>query len=63
MRRAFVVQLGSDTRPPEFHFDGWVEEVDTGRELRFRSTDELLTFLAECIARAQQDRPDDDNGS
>jgi len=28
---------------------GCVEEVDTGRELRFRSTDELLEFLGKCF--------------
>lgn len=28
---------------------GFIEEVDTGRELRFRSTDHLLAFLAECF--------------
>jgi hypothetical protein len=27
--------------------EGWVEEVDTGNELRFRSKDELLKFLGE----------------
>jgi hypothetical protein len=48
MRRAFVLQLGPDTRAAQRHFDGWIEEVDTGRELRFRSTDELLSFLSQC---------------
>jgi hypothetical protein len=54
MRCAFVLQLGTDTRPAHRHYDGRIEEVDSGRELRFRSTDELLTFLAECFERAQQ---------
>jgi hypothetical protein len=27
--------------------EGWAEEVDTGKELRFRSNDELLKFLGE----------------
>jgi hypothetical protein len=48
MRRAFVLQLGSGTQPAERHFEGGIEEVDTSRELRFRSTEELLSFLAEC---------------
>jgi hypothetical protein len=26
-----------------------VEEVDSGKELRFRSNDELLKFLGECF--------------
>jgi hypothetical protein len=49
MRSAFVLRLGSDTRPDQQHYEGWIEEVDTGRELRFRSTDELLGFLGECF--------------
>jgi hypothetical protein len=53
MKRAFVLQLGPDTNPPG-SFDGWIEEVDTGRELRFRSTKQLLEFLGECFRLAQQ---------
>ena len=48
MRQAFVLQLGADTDPARQHFTGVIEEVDTGRELRFKSTDELLAFLAQC---------------
>jgi hypothetical protein len=33
--------------PSEGRLEGWVEEVDTGKELRFRSKDELLNFLSE----------------
>ena len=47
MRCAFVVRLGSETKPSEGRFEGWVEEVDTGNDLRFRSKDELLRFLGE----------------
>jgi len=49
MRQAFVVQLGSETETARRHFEGFIEEVDTGRELRFRSTDELLEFLGRCF--------------
>ena len=45
MKRAFVVRLSPETRPSEKRFEGWVEEVDTGQELRFRSSAELLKFL------------------
>jgi hypothetical protein len=45
MRLAFVLRLGNDTRPADGFFEGWVEEVDSCTELRFRSTDELLKFL------------------
>jgi hypothetical protein len=47
MRGAFVVQLGPETRPAEGQFEGWVEEVDSCTEVRFRSTEELLKFLAQ----------------
>jgi hypothetical protein len=53
MRAAFVIQLDSDTHPAERHVTGRIEEVDTGRELRFRSTDELLAFLCQCFELAQ----------
>jgi hypothetical protein len=45
MRGAFVVQLGPETKPAEGRFEGWVQEVDSCRELRFRSSEELLKFL------------------
>jgi hypothetical protein len=47
MRLAFVLRLGNDTRPADGFFEGWVEEVDSCTELRFRSTDELLNFLGQ----------------
>jgi hypothetical protein len=47
MRGAFVVRLGPETEPKQGLFEGWVEEVDSCDELRFRSTDELLKFLGE----------------
>ena len=47
MRAAFVVRLGRDTKPAQSYFEGWVEEVDSGNELRFHSTTELLGFLGQ----------------
>jgi hypothetical protein len=47
MRGAFVVQLGSETKPAEGKFEGWVKEVDSCTELRFRSVEELLKFLGQ----------------
>ena len=52
MRQAFVLQLGSKTESARRHFEGFIEEVDTGRELRFRSTDEMLEFLGKCFDQA-----------
>ena len=50
MKRAFVIRLSPDTNPAKGKFQGHVEEVDTGRELKFRSLDEFLAFLQECMA-------------
>jgi hypothetical protein len=47
MRLAFVLRLGHDTRPADGFFEGWVEEVDSCTEFRFRSTEELLKFLGQ----------------
>lgn len=47
MKCAFVVRLGPKTNPRAHRLDGWVEEVDTGSELRFLSQDELLSFFNE----------------
>jgi hypothetical protein len=47
MRAAFIVRLGRDTKPDQDYFEGWVEEVDSGNELRFHSTTELLRFLGQ----------------
>jgi hypothetical protein len=58
MRQAYVVKLGAETNSSKREFVGCVEEVDTGRELRFTSTEELLTFLAECFDRGDQDDVD-----
>jgi hypothetical protein len=60
MRGAFVVRLARETNPFEDHFEGSVEEVDSGKELKFRSSAELVTFLGECFQAAIRDTPRDD---
>jgi hypothetical protein len=52
MRLAFVIRLGSDTRPAEGVFEGWVEEVDTCTGSRFHSREELLKFLGQRFEMA-----------
>lgn len=47
MKCAFVVRLGPGTKPSEDRFEGSIEEVDTAKELKFRSKEELLQFLGE----------------
>lgn len=62
MRLAFVIRLGSDSRPSDGIFEGWVEEVDSCTELRFRSTNELLGFLGQrfdLVTSAAADKPAD----
>jgi hypothetical protein len=49
MKLAFVIRLGSDSRPSQGLFEGWVEEVDSCTERRFHSTGELLAFLGQCF--------------
>jgi hypothetical protein len=43
--------------------EGWVEEVDTGREIHFRSETELLGFLRERVAEirglSREGKPDE----
>jgi hypothetical protein len=53
MRWAFVLQLGSRTDPSGKQLEGSIEEVDSGTELRFRSTDELVAFLCRQFEAAQ----------
>jgi hypothetical protein len=60
MKQAYVLQLGSETDAARRHFEGRIEEVDTGRELRFKSTDELLAFLAECFDKSRKREPEPD---
>jgi len=54
MKWSFVLTLGAGTKPCQRQIEGWIEEVDTGRELRFRNTDELLVFLCQCFISAQE---------
>ena len=52
MRGAFVVQLRKAT--PGSQLEGLVEEVDTGKQAKFLSENELIGFLRECFAETQQ---------
>ncbi len=64
MRQAFVLTLGYETEVSRRQFVGSIEEVDTGRELRFRSTEELLEFLAQCFEdAAQRERTSEETSS
>jgi hypothetical protein len=45
MQGAFVVRIGSHQDKSQEELEGRIEEVDTGRSIRFRSGEELIEFL------------------
>lgn len=55
MSGAFVVRLGPGTNPSHGQFVGWVEVVDSGEELRFHSTEELIEVLGRHFSERQVD--------
>ncbi|MGA9641557.1 MAG: hypothetical protein WBQ72_09195 [Terriglobales bacterium] len=58
MRRAFVLRIAPDFDSDNDRVEGWVEEVDTGRELKFRSAPDLLTFLSKCVKESAKKKED-----
>ena len=53
MKRAFVLRLTPEASPVDGKFEGRVEEVDSGRSLKFRSIEEFLGFLQQCLRNQQ----------
>ena len=49
MRRAFVLKVAPDSDFVAGTVEGWVEDVDSGRELKFRSVPQLLEFLSAAL--------------
>jgi hypothetical protein len=60
MKLTFVLRIRS--RPTEGSFEGWVEEVDSCTEEKFRSTAELLSFLGKCFDKASSANPEGGEG-
>jgi hypothetical protein len=58
MQGAYVVHLGAPQEQSQEELEGRIEEVDTGRSLRFHSGGELIQFLRErlVVARAEPER-------
>jgi hypothetical protein len=54
MKRTFVIRLSPEANLREGSFQGRVEHIDTGRELKFRSLEEFLSFLRECVANGSE---------
>ena len=65
-----MLRLGAGTKPSDGLFEGWVEEVDSGKELRFHSVNELLAFMGQRFVELSMPRasaagsgePDKDGG-
>jgi len=53
MKRAFVLRLSPEAHPVSGRLVGKIEEVDSGRNLRFSSIEELLAFLQQCLDEQQ----------
>jgi hypothetical protein len=53
MKRAFVLRLTPEARPAEGTFQGRVEEVDSGQNIKFATIEEFLSFLQQCLDRQQ----------
>ena len=49
MKRAFVLRLGPGANPVSRKLEGRVEEVDSGRNVKFVSIEEFLQFLQQCL--------------
>jgi len=58
MQGAFVVHLGAPEKQSRQELEGRIEEVDTGKSLRFHSGVELIEFLRERlqVARTEPER-------
>jgi hypothetical protein len=57
MRGALVVRLGDGTESARGQSKGRVEEVDTGEQVMFQSSEELFSFLGQSFEEAlQRDR-------
>jgi hypothetical protein len=53
MKRAFVLHLTPEARPVDGTFLGRVEEVDSGRNVKFGTIEEFLNFLQRCLDHQQ----------
>jgi hypothetical protein len=58
MRGVFVLHVRRARHgTPDARVEGSIEEVDTGKQLSFRSSDELVAFLCERLADADRVLP------
>ncbi len=57
--RAFVLQIGADSRVENGLLAGRVEHIVSGRATHFESVDELLTFIAGALRQAETAGPEE----
>jgi len=60
-RKTFVLWVSQEPEAghqPSADLEGRLEEVDTGRELRFRSAEQLVGFLKECLKAEEKRKPE-----
>ena len=61
MQGAFVVCLGSQGEQSQKELEGRIEEVDSGKSLRFHSGEELIEFLRDrqkdALTEREKKRP------
>jgi hypothetical protein len=55
MRGAFVLQFGQEFQSGR-RLEGWIEEVDTGKQFRFRSAKAMVRFIEQRL-RASVETP------
>ena len=60
MRGAFVLQF-VQTPQSKGRLEGWIEEVDTGKQFRFRSVKAMVRFVRHCL-RASVETANQSNG-
>ena len=53
MKRTFVFRLTTEARPAEGMFQGRVEEVNSGQNVKFGTIEEFLNFLQQCLDHQQ----------
>ena len=52
MKESFVIQLWNIGKGMAGQLEGFIEEVDTGKQYRFHSEFELIDFLREQVRRS-----------
>ena len=63
MRRAFVLRISPECDVDAGKLEGWVEDVDSGRELKFKSVPELLSFISQSLKDRSSSPEEEENQS